>query len=599
MANNSVVVRTAQDLERKYNLGSLGTVKRNVEITAQGLQEIQNELSSMLNALVINLKDVLDSQSEISLWFYSGIPTTSNVPYTSWANPSDHIGDLYYDQNTGYVYQYKEVNGTKLWEINSSPDLVEAMAITNSETDTSTDHERKVFFDTPTIPYSNGDWWVKTDGSLYICQISKPSGIFEDVDFIDSSKYTDSTTQKLNEELTVLKGTVTMISENYAKFTDLATGGSTTISGDNITTGSIQSNNYIKNVSGTKIALKNGTIDTKNFKVDAEGNVTCNNATINGSAILNGGNFSVSKDGILTCAGANFKGTVTGSTINGGTINGTTVNSTSGEIGGFTLGTEEFKGKTNGIYNYSQYDLRIAMAMVMEWIMETNALKNVCDYNNDGEITSADYWNILNILNGNVDNTKSIAGTFEINSNDPKNCISIKKDGEITASIGVGGINTNMLTTQNILCSHMTGTSYDDFDGVAINGETGLITLIENGQTGTKITPSSILTPTLTQTSLEESKKNFEKYTGALEEIKKTDIYKYNLVNESDEQKKHLGFVIGKNYNYSSEITTVDKDGKEIGVDNYSMTSLCLQAIKEQQEIIEQLKQEIQTLKEG
>ena len=33
MANNSVVVRTAQDLERKYNLGSLGTVKKNIEIT--------------------------------------------------------------------------------------------------------------------------------------------------------------------------------------------------------------------------------------------------------------------------------------------------------------------------------------------------------------------------------------------------------------------------------------------------------------------------------------------------------------------------------------------------------------------------------------
>lgn len=273
MANNSVVVRTAQDLERKYNFASLLGLKKNVEITAQGLQKIENELNSMLNALVINLKDVLDSQSEISLWFYSGIPTTSNEPYTSWANPSDHIGDLYYDQSTGYVYQYKEVDGTSLWEVNTSPDLVEAMAITNSETDTSLDHERKVFFDTPTIPYSNGDWWIKEDGSLFICQISKKTGTYEEADFIDSSKYTESIAEKIGEELTILKGTVTMISENYAKFTDLATGGSTIISGDNITTGNIQSNNYIENVSGTKIALEDGTIDAKNFKVDSKGNV--------------------------------------------------------------------------------------------------------------------------------------------------------------------------------------------------------------------------------------------------------------------------------------------------------------------------------------
>ena len=40
-------------------------------------------------------------------------------------------------------------------------------------------------------------------------------------------------------------------------------------------------------------------------------------------------------------------------------------------------------------------------------------------------------------------------------------------------------------------------------------------------------------------------------------------------------------------------------NGKEIGVDNYSMTSLCLQAIKEQQEIIEELKREIKQLKES
>lgn len=100
----------------------------------------------------------------------------------------------------------------------------------------------------------------------------------------------------------------------------------------------------------------------------------------------------------------------------------------------------------------------------------------------------------------------------------------------------------------------------------------------------------------LTQTSLEENKKNFEKYTGALKEVLNTDIYKYNLKNEDDDSKKHLGFVIGDKYNYSNDITSVDEEGKEIGVDNYAMTSLCLQAIKEQQEIIQDLKERIEKL---
>jgi hypothetical protein len=311
MAKNDVVVRSAADLERKYNFAALLGLKKNVEITAQGMQKLENELNLMLNALVINLKDVLDDQSEVSLWFYSGVPTTKNEPYTLWSNPNDHIGDIYYDKNSGYVYQYNGV-----WEVNTHPDLIEAMAITNSETDTSEDHERKVFLSTPTVPYSNGDWWIKEDGSLFICQISKNSGTYETMDFIDSSNYVESVVEKIGEEIKVLKGTITIISENYAKFTDLATGGSTVISGDNIVTGTIKSQNYIANKSGTKLSLEDGVIDSKNFKVDSSGNMTCNDATINGSAMFNGDGFSVSKDGVLKCKGAEMNDI----DINGGEI---------------------------------------------------------------------------------------------------------------------------------------------------------------------------------------------------------------------------------------------------------------------------------------
>ena len=208
MGKNSVVVRTAQDLERKYNFASLLGLKKNVELTAQGIQKVENELNSMLNALTINLKGVLDSQSDISLWFYSGVPTTSNEPYTLWENPNEHIGDIYYDQSSGKVYQFNET-----WELNDEPNLIEAMAITNSEIDTETDRERKVFFDKPTPPYSNGDWWIKEDGSLFICQISKPeTEVYEDNDFIIFNQYVNGTfATKINERLTVIEGTVTTI----------------------------------------------------------------------------------------------------------------------------------------------------------------------------------------------------------------------------------------------------------------------------------------------------------------------------------------------------------------------------------------------------
>ena len=152
------------------------------------------------------------------------------------------------------------------------------MALTNTELDTSSNFERKVFFEQPTPPYTSGDWWIKDDGTLFICQLGKVSGLnYEENDFIISSKYTTTIAVKQNEEITVLKGTVTQISENYVKITDLATGGSTTIAGENITTGSIKSKNYVQNSKGMKINLENGTIDTKNTKLDEYGNIKLSN----------------------------------------------------------------------------------------------------------------------------------------------------------------------------------------------------------------------------------------------------------------------------------------------------------------------------------
>lgn len=118
---------------------------------------------------------------------------------------------------------------------------------------------------------------------------------------------------------------------------------------------------------------------------------------------------------------------------------------------------------------------------------------------------------------------------------------------------------------------------------------------ISNSNNSTSITPEGITTPILTQTSLASKKKNFEKLENALDIIKNVDIYKYNLQSEKDTDKKHIGFVIGDNYKYSRELTSKENDGANI----YSLASCCLQAIKEQQEIIENLQNEIKELKES
>ena len=88
------------------------------------------------------------------------------------------------------------------------------------------------------------------------------------------------------------------------------------------------------------------------------------------------------------------------------------------------------------------------------------------------------------------------------------------------------------------------------------------------------------------QGSKEEYKKNFEKLENALDIVKDTDIYKYNLKDEKETDKKHIGFVIGENFNYRKEITSQKNDSAEL----YSMISVLWKAVQEQQEEIEELR---------
>ena len=111
----------------------------------------------------------------------------------------------------------------------------------------------------------------------------------------------------------------------------------------------------------------------------------------------------------------------------------------------------------------------------------------------------------------------------------------------------------------------------------------------------TRVRGEGITTPSLTQTSLAEHKKNFEKLENALEIIKQVDIYKYNLKNEKDTDKKHIGFVIGDGYNYSKDLTSNNNDGADI----YSLASCCLAGLKEAIQQIENMQKEIEKLKGG
>ena len=251
----------------------------------------------------------------------------------------------------------------------------------------------------------------------------------------------------------------------------------------------------------------------------------------------------------------------------------------SGNIGGFELNPTSFSKNISGLYDYNDFDCLIVPSYVMGKLDLDANMSNLLDYNDNGEVSVQDYVLIRNVILGNRENTKQVTGTYEINSNDPKRCVIVKdRYGNEVLSFGLGGLNSNFITGNQLLIGKI-GSTYNNSTYVAINGNTGNI----------------YATGTITQASLAEKKKKFEKLENALDIIKDIDIYKYNLKTENDNDKKHIGFVIGDNFKYSKEVTSKDNDG----VDSYSFISVCCKAIQEQQEQIEELKKEINKLKGG
>lgn len=276
-------LRTPEDLERKYNLNDILTLKENYELQKNGLNKVENELNGFVIATGKNLKELQDQvDGNITTWFYSGVPTASNEPASTWITDTEknnHLGDLYYDKDTGYAYRYSLDNATYSWIKITDNDVTQALAIANSAKDTA-DSKRRVFVVQPTTPYDVGDLWIK-DEELYRCQTTKASSeTFEENDWIIATKYTDDTkANQVGENLTILSGTVTEIKENVDSLSSTMTNTTELVNeqGEKIGDLQVQQSQVTQTVNDFDVSVKNiqKTLETTNGTVSSlEGKVT-------------------------------------------------------------------------------------------------------------------------------------------------------------------------------------------------------------------------------------------------------------------------------------------------------------------------------------
>ena len=260
------------------------------------------------------------------------------------------------------------------------------------------------------------------------------------------------------------------------------------------------------------------------------------------------------------------------------------IDATSGEIGGFNMTETNFNNNIDGIFYYTNEDCNAVKIYVQNLMTETQNIIDLFDFDDSGTLNSTDYVRMRTTLQGETDYYKQVKGKVNINSNNPKNCFQIlNENGKIITSIGLSGIQTELLSSEGIMVA--------DPQDYATSGTTAGVYI---DKTGKVYATNSVSSASFVNISTEEKKKNITKLTKALDIIKQADIYEYNWKDEKKSSKKHYGLVIGEDYNTPDEF--ISNDNK--GIDIYATLSICLQAIKEQQEQIDELKKENKSLKE-
>ena len=172
------------------------------------VQEKTDELKDYINNTLPGVLGEFQAQLDgvIEQWFYQSDPSDTTEPTKDWIaagtkEQDNHLGDLYYNTETGKVWRYiktTEASGTGKprdvykWKELEDTELAQALALAQDALDAAND-KAKIFVSTPYTPYHVGDLWVQGNtGDILRCKTERLTGAFNPGDWEKASKYTDN-----------------------------------------------------------------------------------------------------------------------------------------------------------------------------------------------------------------------------------------------------------------------------------------------------------------------------------------------------------------------------------------------------------------------
>ncbi len=298
---SNVSVDVPTNTTTDYNLAgsskkTLNQIRFDVDHNTQQINQIistQNSQSETINNIQSGLDDLVE-QIDSNITYYKGdyVPTLDNEPASEWTTDelkNNHLGDLFYNTETGFAYRFVKDGVVYKWEKESN-DVAEAIELaenaiaqataaqdtansaqsTANNAQNSANSKRRVFVTEPNPPYDVGDLWTNGE-DIFVCKTAKGSEqSFSQDDWENATNYSekiDTTNVKLNETISNLDGTTSTVANLQTTLTNEYLNAEQI---ESITNGQAED---IEVISGqiTQIQAQAGSIDLRVTEIETNG----------------------------------------------------------------------------------------------------------------------------------------------------------------------------------------------------------------------------------------------------------------------------------------------------------------------------------------
>ena len=169
--------------------GTVADIQTDVEEVQEAVGATQEEFQQFVDVTYTQQMNAMQAQidGQIQSYFYDYEPTLTNAPANEWTTEEEkinHMGDLFYNSETGLGYRFSYINNIWSWEELKDTDVGRALANAQMAQETA-NSKRRVFVAQPYTPYDEGDLWITEEKELKSCLTARSSGSFNEDDWQD------------------------------------------------------------------------------------------------------------------------------------------------------------------------------------------------------------------------------------------------------------------------------------------------------------------------------------------------------------------------------------------------------------------------------